>query len=148
MIVDSSVEISASAPMVWDVFVDVDRWSEWTASIQRIEPLDGPAIEVGKRFKIKQPGLPNLVWTVSAVDPGVSWTWSQRSPGGMTIAAHEVVPQGAGRTLATQRIEQRGPIGTLVGMLMQRRTKAFLDLEAKGLKARSEERRDQDASST
>jgi uncharacterized protein YndB with AHSA1/START domain len=138
---DSSVEIDAPAPLVWDVFVDVERWAEWTASIERIVPLDGPGIEVGKRFEIKQPRMPKLVWEVTEVDPGTSWTWRQRSPGGTTLATHEVVPQPGGGTLVRQRIDQRGPVGVAVGVLMSRLTKRYLQLEGDGLKARSEQRR-------
>ena len=146
MITDSSVEIDAPAPTVWDVFADVERWPTWTASVERVVPLDGPGIDVGKRFEIKQPRLPKLVWEVTEVDPGVSWTWRQRSPGGTTLASHEVVPQGSDRTLVRQRIEQRGPVGVAVGMLMGRLTKRYLDLEAQGLKACSEQLRRRDAS--
>jgi uncharacterized membrane protein len=140
MKIDSSVEIDAPAQVVWDVFTDVERWSEWTESIERIEPLDGPSLGVGKRFKIKQPRFPVLVWEVTELQPGVSWTWRQRSPGGTTLASHEVVPGGDRRTLVRQRIDQRGPIGVVVGALTRRMTKRYLDLEARGLKARSEQR--------
>jgi uncharacterized protein YndB with AHSA1/START domain len=146
MITDSSIEIDAPAPTVWDVFVDVERWAEWTASIERIVPLDGPAIEVGHRFEIKQPRMPNLVWEVTAVEPGASWTWRQRSPGGTTLATHEVVPEGADRTLVRQRIDQRGPVGVTVGVLTHRMTKRYLQLEGEGLKARSEEQQRPNAS--
>jgi uncharacterized membrane protein len=146
MITDSSVEIDAPASIVWDVFVDAERWPEWTTSVTEIVALDGPGIEVGKRFSIKQPRLPKVVWEVTEVEPGVSWTWRQRSPGGTTVASHEVVPQGADRTLVRQRIDQRGPVGVLVGVLMRRLTKRYLDLEGAGLKARSERAR-RDASS-
>jgi uncharacterized membrane protein len=145
MITDSSVEIDAPAATVWDVFADVERWSDWTASIERIVPLDGPGIEVGRRFEIKQPRMPNLVWEVTEVEQGASWTWRQRSPGGTTYATHEVLPQGAERTLVRQRIDQRGPVGVTVGLLMRRLTRRYLDLEGQGLKATSEGRR-QDAS--
>jgi uncharacterized membrane protein len=148
MITDSSVDVDAPAAVVWDVFADVERWSEWTASIERIVPMDGPGIEVGKRFEIKQPRMPKLVWEVTEVDPGVSWTWRQRSPGGTTLASHEVVPHAADRTRVRQRIEQRGPVGLVVGVLMLRLTKRYLDLEGQGLKARSEQRPRRDASPT
>jgi hypothetical protein len=77
---------------------------------------------------------------VTAVDPGASWTWRQRSPGGTTEATHWVEPLGDGRTRVRQRIEQRGPIGALVGRLMHRTTVRYLAIEGEGLKARSEER--------
>ena len=141
MITDSSIEIEAPPATVWAVFVDVERWAEWTASVERIAALDGPGIEVGRRFEIKQPRFPKLVWEVTEVDPGVSWTWRVRSLGATTFASHEVVPQDGGRTLVRQRIDQRGPIGVVVGALMLRVTKRYLEIEARGLKARSEQRR-------
>ena len=138
MITENSVEVDATTSSVWDVFTDVEHWSTWTASITSIVPLDGPGIEVGKRFEIKQPRLPKVVWEVTEVDPGVSWTWRQRSPGNTTYATH--------RTLVRQRIDQRGPIGVIVGLAMLRLTKRYLQLEAQGLKGRSEQRRSEDAS--
>jgi hypothetical protein len=147
MITDSSIEIDASAAIVWSVFVDVGRWAEWTASVEGIVPLDGPDIEVGNRFAIKQPRMPTLVWEVTEVHPGVSWTWRQRSFGGTTFATHEVVGRGPDRTLVRQRIDQRGPVGVAVGVLMRRLTRRYLELEALGLKGRSEERQRSDAPS-
>jgi uncharacterized membrane protein len=142
---DSSVEIDAPARTVWDVFADVEHWSEWTESIDRIQPLDGPALGIAKRFKIKQPRFPELVWEVTELEPGVSWTWRQRSPGSTTLATHEVVPRGDRRTLVRQRIDQRGPIGIIAGALTLRTTRRYLELEAQGLKARSEERQRRNA---
>jgi uncharacterized membrane protein len=148
MITDSSVEIDAPAALVWSVFANVERWSEWTASVDRIVALDGPDLAVGNRFEIKQPRMPRLVWEVTEVEPGVSWTWRQRSPGGTTSASHEVVPRGVDRTLVRQRLDQRGPVGTVVGVLMLRMTKRYLEMEAQGLKARSEELRRRDVSAS
>lgn len=137
---EGSVVIDASAATVWAVFTDVERWAEWTASIERITPLDGPGLAVGHRFRIKQPRFPELVWEVTHVRPGEGWTWRQRSPGGVTDAVHEVVAQGPDRTLVRQRIDQRGAVGTLVGLLVRPLTRRYLELEAQGLKARSEQR--------
>ena len=145
MITENSVRIDAPAAVVWNVYADVERWPEWTASIERIVALDGPGLEVGKRFEIKQPRVPKLVWEVTEVDPGVSWTWRQRSPGGTTIASHDVLPEELDRTLIRQRIEQRGPAGVVVGLLMRRLTKRYLDLEAQGLKSSSEKQQRRNA---
>ena len=147
MITESAIEIDAPTTVVWDVFVDVERWPEWTASVERIVAPDGPGIEVGRRFEIKQPRMPNLTWEVTEVEPGVSWTWRQGSVGSTTFASHEVVPQGADRTLVKQRIDQRGPIGVMTGVLMRRLTKRYLDLEGQGLKACSEQVRRRDVAS-
>jgi uncharacterized membrane protein len=140
MITDSSVEIAAPASLVWEVFSDVERWPEWTASVTRLVALDGPRLAVGKRFEIKQPRMPKLVWQVTEVHPGTGWTWVQRSPGGSTVARHDVVAQADGHTLVRQQLDQRGALGALVGRLMHGMTKRYLELEAQGLKARSEQR--------
>jgi uncharacterized membrane protein len=134
----SSVEIDAPAFLVWDVFSDVERWPEWTESVTRLVAIDGTGIAVGKRFEITQPRMPKLVWQVTEVNPGTSWIWTQRSPGGSTIARHDVIAETDARTLVRQELEQRGPIGSLVGLLMRRMTKRYLEFEAQGLKAQSE----------
>ena len=139
MITECGIDIDAPASVVWDVFSDVERWPEWTASVTRLVALDGPGIAVGKRFEIKQPRMPKLAWQVTEVSPGAAWTWVQRSPGGLTVASHDVTPVSDGRTRVRQQLEQRGPVGALVGLLMRRMTKRYLDLEAAGLKARSEQ---------
>ena len=148
MMTESSVEIDAPAPLVWDVFTDVERWPEWTASVRRLTPLDGPGIEVGKRFEIDQPRLPRLVWEVTEVVPGASWAWRQRSVGGTTVASHEVIGLGPDRTVVRQRIEQAGPLGVVAGVLTRRLTKRYLELEGQGLKGRAEQLRRPNASPT
>ncbi|HEY9305858.1 MAG TPA: SRPBCC family protein, partial [Mycobacterium sp.] len=115
------------------------RWPEWTASVTSLVGRDGADLAVGKRFAIKQPGMQKLVWKVTEIDPGASWTWVQRSPGVRVTARHYVSAQPGGRTLVRQQLDQAGFLGALVGRLMVKKTKRFLELEARGLKARSEE---------
>jgi uncharacterized membrane protein len=136
---EDSVGIDALPQLVWDVFSDVEHWPDWTASVTSLAGLDGPALAVGKRFAIKQPGMSKLVWKVTEIDPGSSWTWVQRSPGVRVSARHWVTPQPGGRTLVRQQLDQRGLLGALVGRLMLKKTKRFLEQEAQGLKARSEQ---------
>ena len=146
MLTDSGVEIEAPAELVWEVFSDVERWPEWTASVTRLVALDGPELAVGKRFEIKQPRMPKLVWEVTELTSGASWTWVQRSSGGLTVARHEVIPASDGRTQVRQQLDQRGPIGSVVGLLMRGMTRRYLELEGAGLKSRSEQLRVDDSS--
>jgi uncharacterized membrane protein len=141
MITESSVEIDAPASLVWDVFSDVERWPEWTDSVTRLVALDGPGLAIGKRFEIKQPKLPTLVWKVTDLTPGVSWSWAQRSSGGSTLAHHTLTPIADGRTLVRQTLDQQGVGGAIVGRLMARTTRRYLEMEAQGLKGRSEQLR-------
>ena len=139
MFTEDSVEIDAPPHLVWQVFSDVERWPEWTASVTSLVGLDGADLAVGKRFAIKQPGMSKLVWQVTEIEPGSSWTWVQRSPGVLVSARHYVSAQPGSRTLVRQQLDQRGAFGALVGRLMVKKTKRFLELEAQGLKARSEQ---------
>lgn len=145
MITDSSIEIDAPAPLVWSIFSDVERWPEMTPSVDRLTALDEAALAVGRRYRIEQPRFPKLVWEVTEVEPGRSWTWVQRSPGGTTLAIHEVVAQGPERTLVRQRIDQRGPVGVVVGFLTKRITPRYMEQEAQGLKAMAEAAHRRDA---
>ena len=148
MILDSSIEIDATPAEVWAVFSDVERWPEWTASVTSVQGLDGRELAVGHRFAIKQPRLPKIVWTVVSIDPGRAWTWRQHSPGATTLAIHEVLAADAGRTLVRQRLDQRGVLGAIVGRAMRRTSVRYLELEAEGLKARSEANARRGAAST
>jgi uncharacterized membrane protein len=136
---EDSIEIDAPAQLVWQVFSDVEHWPEWTESVISLVGHDGANLAVGKRFSIKQPGMSKLTWKVTAIDPGLSWTWVQRAPGAFASARHDVIAQPDGRTLVRQQLEQRGMVGALVGRMMLKKTKRFLELEAQGLKTRSEQ---------
>jgi uncharacterized protein YndB with AHSA1/START domain len=114
---EDSVEIAAPPQLVWDVFTDVEHWPDWTSSVTSLVELDAPALAVGRRFAIKQPGMSKLVWTVTEIEPGSSWTWVQRSPGVLVSARHDVIAQPDGRTLVSQQLDQRGVLGALVGRL-------------------------------
>lgn len=133
MITEQHLEIDAPATVVWRVYTDVEHWPDWTASITAVEPLDSAELAIGRRYVITQPRFPRLVWAVTRLEAGTSWTWEQRSFGGVTIADHIVEAIGAERTRVTQRLEQRGPIGSTVGRLTRGLTRRYLDMEARGL---------------
>jgi uncharacterized membrane protein len=139
MINEDSIAIDAPPRLVWDVFSNVEHWPDWTASVTSLVGKDGPDLAVGRRFAIKQPGMQKLVWEVTEIDPGASWTWVQRSPGVRVTARHWVTGQPGGGTLVRQQLDQSGILGALVGRLMAKKTKRFLQQEAQGLKARSEQ---------
>jgi hypothetical protein len=101
--------------------------------------LDGTAIAVGNRFAIAQPRLPRIVWQVTEVEAGTSWSWRASSFAAESIASHEVRPVAADRTLVRQRIDQRGAVGLLSAVAMHRLVRRYLALEAGGLKRRVEE---------
>lgn len=138
MIVRDATIVSAPIARVWDVFSEVERWPEWTASVTDLTVVSGPALAIGTRVRIKQPRLPMLVWEVTTVEPGRSWAWTSRSVGARTTATHQLRSIDAATTHVEQTIEHTGAVGVVVGRLMRRLTRRYLAMEAAGLKARSE----------
>ncbi len=134
------VEIAAPADRVWAVIRDVARWHEWTASITSVGLLDGAALAVGSRARVRQPKLPDAVWEVTALEEGRSFAWTTRGPGVVATGIHAVAPRGDG-SLATLTVEHSGLLGPLFAWLSRGITERYVAMEAAGLKERCEGRR-------
>lgn len=140
MHVVDAITIAAPLERVWEVYSDVERWPTWTASVTSLELLDRDELAVGARARIKQPRFPTLVWTVTALDPGSSWTWVARAPGAVTTASHTLRRIDDGTTHVEQSITQAGIVGAVVGRLSRRLTVRYLAMEAAGLAQHAERR--------
>jgi polyketide cyclase/dehydrase/lipid transport protein len=134
-----SVDIQAPPDVVWEVWADVERWAEWTASITRIERFEAGPLAIGHRARVQQPKLPTAVWRVTKLEEGRGFEWVSASPGSHVMGYHWITPQGSG-SRARLGVVFSGPIARLVGWLTRSLTERYLALEAAGLKARSEER--------
>ncbi len=137
---EDGIDIEAPADVVWQVYADVERWPEWTASMSEVAFVRGDALADGAEVRIKQPRLPRVTWAVTDLTPGASWTWEARSPGAHTVARHVVTATGDGTTRVQQSIDQTGPFGSLVGLMIAGLTRRYLRMEAEGLKAAAERR--------
>jgi uncharacterized membrane protein len=133
-----SVEIAAPARSVWNTWVDVERWPEWTTSVTRSTVLDPGPLHVGSRVRVQQPRLPTVVWRVDELEQDQSFVWSSRSAGVTTIASHRITPSGGDRVTALLTLDQSGWLAPVIGFLAGRLTRRYLDMEATGLKSRSE----------
>ena len=100
--------------------------------------LDGDVVRQGARFRIAQPGLAKLVWRVTEVRQGESFTWEASSPGVRTVAYHRVTRNPDGTTQIAIGIHQTGVLAGLVRMLTGTKTRRYLTLEAAGLKTAAE----------
>ena len=78
------------------------------------------------------------LWTLTAIEPGRSFTWVSRAPGLRVVAHHSVEPTVSG-SRATLSLELQGVFGGVFGRLTRGITERYLALEASGLKARSED---------
>jgi uncharacterized protein YndB with AHSA1/START domain len=128
-----TVDLDAPPSRAWKVLSDVERWPEWTASITRIERLDALPLQVGARFRVKQPKLAANDWQVTMAEPSAGFTWETRSPGLHIVGEHLINPIGNG-TCVVLRLRFNGWLGKLMGRLGRKLILEYLDMEAADLK--------------
>lgn len=134
---ETSVRIAAPARSVWDVLIDVERWPEWTESMSTVKRLEDGPFGVGGTARITQPKMRPALWTVTECDPGRSFTWASTSPGVRVVAGHQLEEQD-GVTTATLSVQMSGVLAGLAGVLVGSRVRGYVQMEAAGLRARSE----------
>jgi uncharacterized protein YndB with AHSA1/START domain len=132
-----SVDIDAPRERVWAIMSDIERWSEWTASVTRIRQLTPGPMAVGTRALVRQPKLPPAFWKVVSFEPNEAFTWVTWSPGVSVTARHSVQSTGSG-SRATLSLQFAGLLGPMLARLTRDLNDRYLALEAAGLKRRSE----------
>ncbi|HEY1179527.1 MAG TPA: SRPBCC family protein [Phytomonospora sp.] len=130
---------TAPAAACWAALTDIADWPNWTASITAVDPVDDGGLAVGRRYRLTQPGMPVLTWTVTRLDEGEAFDWEARSPGVLTVGRHRLRPDGEG-TRIDLGVHQSGPLAWLFGLIGGAKTRRLIAMEAAGLKAASESR--------
>jgi hypothetical protein len=133
-----TIDIAAPPEVVWPVIADGERWHEWTASVTSVRRLDKGPLRIGSQALIRQPRFPPAVWTVTTIEPGRRFVWKSGMPGMWVYGDHAVdtIPTGSRATL---KLSYEGMLARLMGRLTRGITNRYLDMEANGLKRRSEE---------
>ena len=134
-----SIDIDATTDRVWRIMRDIERWHEWTPSVRSIRKFGAGDLRVGTRAMVRQPELPPAFWRVIALDPGRSFTWVSKGPGMIVTARHSVEPTSRG-SRATLSIAYGGLLAPLVLWMTRDVNEPYLEMEANGLKRRSESR--------
>lgn len=133
-----TVEIKAPVRTVWDVLTDVETWPEMTASVDRLELVSSGPFGMGSTARVKQPRLPAAEWTVTEFETGENFTWSSKSPGVTTVAGHVLTEHPDGTVTVRHILDQTGPLAPLAALLLGRLSRRYVQLEAEGLKRKSE----------
>ncbi|MGI8879013.1 MAG: SRPBCC family protein [Jatrophihabitans sp.] len=138
MTIEASATAAAEPEQVWSVLQDIRHWPEWTKSVISVEPLDDAPLRVGSRARVKQPGMPAMIWEVTELTAPSEFTWQSKSAGVRVLGRHLLAPLPGGGTKITLTIDQRGLLAPLVKALTGARTKRYVTMEANGLKAAGE----------
>jgi len=104
----------AESKSVWATLVDVERWPEWTRSVDSVERLDDGEFGIGSRARIRQPRIPVAVWKVTEFESGRSFTWVSEATGIRTVGTHLIEPRGDGTASLTLTLAQTGWLARLV----------------------------------
>lgn len=133
----TTIDVSAPPERVWSIVSDIERWHEWTASITSVEKLDSGPLRVGSRARVRQPKLLPAVFDITRWEPLGGFEWVTRSGGVSAVARHALEPIAAG-TRVRLSVTYGGLLAPLVAWFAGNLTERYLEMEAAGLKQRSE----------
>ena len=131
------IEIQEFAEVIWSVMIDVERWNEWTTTVTCIKKLNEGSFGKGTRLLVKQPKLPQAIWSVSEIEDGKSFTMAKGNLFLRVEARHklEIIRNG---TLVTLSLVFSGLFAKRVAKKYRFLMEEYLAIEAAGLKTESE----------
>jgi uncharacterized membrane protein len=137
MRIEHLIDIEAPVSRVWDLTLDVEAWPQHTQTMTSVRLLGTGPLSVGSQARIKQPGQPERVWTVSQLDHEKHFAWSTKALGTTMTGAHllEASPTGTRNTLT---VDIEGPTAWLVGPLVRRPILNAIGQENEGFKRAAE----------
>jgi uncharacterized membrane protein len=133
----TSLTINASQEAAWKVLSDVARWHEWTPTVNKVEALNTSELKLGNRYKVIQPKLQPVVWTITELN-SANFTWESKSPGMHMVAEHVVKSINTNQSEVTLTFAFNGWLGSLIGKLYGKMTEEYVQTEAQSLKKKVE----------
>jgi hypothetical protein len=119
---EHSADSSASPEAVWDRYVDVEHWSQWSKKGVDRSSIDGD-FEVGTKGKSKAPGFPEGKFELIVVEPQQRFVSKAKLPGGTLVFEHMVEPTDGGSRI-THRATLDGPLtfiwSPVIGRIVKR----------------------------
>jgi uncharacterized membrane protein len=129
-----SATVGASPAAVYQLFIDIERWPDLSASTRSVRRLDSGPLRVGSEAVVKQPRLPSARWRVTELDPDRSFVWETRSGGVTTVGDHRVEPDGTGSTI-TITLRTHGPLAGVVDLLVNGVARRHVAMELEGFRS-------------
>jgi uncharacterized protein YndB with AHSA1/START domain len=125
--------IDAPAEQVWRAVQDVEKWADWTPTVNEIQVHGGGEIKEGSVATVRQPKQPVREWTVTELVDGRSFTWTSKSPG-LRFAADHIVTTSDGKTTVELTFSLAGPLAPVAGLMAGKAIRLAVDTEAASLK--------------
>jgi hypothetical protein len=126
---ETSVTTTAEPARLWAVVSDVEKWPEWIEVYEEVRREGSRDLKLGDTAHVKQKGLAAGDWTVTELEEGRVFAWESRQPGVRIVGRHVVSAGPAGGSRLTLGLEMTGWASGVVGLLMGRRSRAYVDLE-------------------
>jgi uncharacterized membrane protein len=133
---ESSISIAADREAIWGALASVTDWPAWLPTVRSVEPLDGPTLSLGARFRVVQPKLQPATWVVTALEAPNRFSWQSRSPGVLVLADHVIEERSPGEHIVVLRVSFSGLLGRVVGLFFGSLTARYLAQESAALKQR------------
>lgn len=137
MMLENVILIDAPQSVVWSVTIDIARWPQWMPTVTTVKRLDAGPFDCGSAALIKQPGLSEAKWVVTALTPGERFTWETRILGIRMIATHELATKET-RTQSILRVEMSGIVARLLWPQIYFSARRSLQRENASLKTKCE----------
>jgi hypothetical protein len=133
----TQIKIEAPVKVIWNIMLEVERWHEWTPTINSIKKLGTDDFGIGIKLLIQQPKLPTAVWKVFEMEPEGGFSMVKGNMFLKIVAAHVIQPT-PDRTLVTLSLEFSGIFGKWVAKKYQQMMEEYLAIEAACLKKEAE----------
>jgi len=126
---ETSTTTTAEPGRLWAVVSDVEKWQDWIEVYEEVRRTGSGELALGDTVHVKQRGLAAGEWTVTELDQGRVFAWQSRQPGVRIVGRHVVSAEPNGGSRLTLELEMSGWASGLVGLLLGRKSRAYVDLE-------------------
>ena len=79
-----------------------------------------------------------MVWEVTDLEPGRSFSWVAKNVGLTSIGEHRIAPRTTGGVTVNLSLRQQGPMAPVLALFTNKLTRRYVETEAQGLKRRCE----------
>lgn len=135
LIVKHTVQTTAPAWAIWQIWQDVSNWPTWDHGVES-SSIDGP-FATGTTGKLKPKGGPEVITKLTSVKPNESFVDEAKLFYARIIVSH-FLTQSGNKTLVTHQIEFKGPLAFFFAFVIGRNMKKNISTEMLALVKKAE----------